>query len=484
MVLRQIKAMAGKACRFRGMSPDAIAQPSASVAELAALAAAIGPVPRYTSYPTAPHFRPVDQDRRWREWLGAVPEGSAFALYVHVPFCRQMCWYCGCHTQVTKSGETLARYTELLTREIDLVAQYLPARAMLSGLHFGGGTPGIIGGDGLQRIAEHLYRHFSPRPGAEIAIELDPRHCDAGLLPGLTALGINRASLGVQSLDPHVQAAINRRQPFSDLQRTADLLRDAGIASLNLDLIYGLPHQTVGNLLETVEQSLVLDPDRLALFGYAHVPWMKAHQARIDAAALPGTLDRFGQEAAAAHYLVSAGFHRIGLDHFARAGDPLAVKAAAGSLHRNFQGYTTETGEVLLGFGPSAISTLPQGYAQNTPSVASWRQAVQAGRLPVARMRELDGNDRLRGSVIEQLMCNLTVDLAAAAQVAGEDPAVFTEAIGRLEPLRQRGLVEIGHWRVTVPERARSLLRQVCAAFDAYLGQAAPAALIPQHAAA
>lgn len=460
------------------------ARPPLSPADLAALARAAGPVPRYTSYPTAPHFRPVEGDGEWRAWLAAVPEGSHFSLYVHVPYCRQMCWYCGCHTQVTKSVDTLQRYAGLLAREIDLVAQYLPPGARLGSLHFGGGTPSIIGTDGLKQVADHLYRHFTPLEGAEIAIELDPRHADAALVAGLAAIGVNRASLGVQSLDPQVQAAINRVQPFASVEHTVDLLRNAGIGSVNLDLLYGLPYQSVLNVVETVEQCLALAPDRLALFGYAHVPWMKAHQARIDAAALPDTQARMEQEAAAANYLVAAGFRRIGLDHFARPGDPLAVKAAAGDLHRNFQGYTTEIGEVLLGFGPSAISTLPQGYAQNIPSVASWRQAVLAGRLPVARMRALSDEDRLRGAVIEHLMCNLRVDLAALAGTAGIAPDLFATALDRLDELRRHGLVGIDGWVVTVPEPGRPLLRQVCAAFDAYLAAPTPAATAPRHAAA
>jgi oxygen-independent coproporphyrinogen-3 oxidase len=483
--LSRIKALHQSLCFGAGMEPDpASVAPSAS--DLAALIRAAGPVPRYTSYPTAPHFRPVEGDRVWRDWLGAVPEGRHFALYVHVPYCRQMCWYCGCHTQVTKSSDTLERFTGLLAREIDLVAQYLPPGAKLSSLHFGGGTPGIIGADGLKRVADHLFRHFTPRPGAEIAIELDPRHADATLVAGLAAIGINRVSLGVQSLDARVQTAINRLQSFDCVERAVALLRDAGIASLNLDLLYGLPYQTVLNTIETVEQCLALAPDRLALFGYAHVPWMKAHQARIDEAALPDIQARIEQEAAAANYLAAAGFRRIGLDHFARPEDPLAVRAAAGNLHRNFQGYTTEIGEVLLGFGPSAISTLSQGYAQNIPAVASWRQAVLAGRLPVARMRELSAEDRLRGAVIEQLMCSLQVDLAAMAATAGADPHLFAAALERLVELRRRGLVAVDGWVITVPERGRPLLRQVCAAFDAYLAgptETAPA-MPPHHAAA
>jgi oxygen-independent coproporphyrinogen-3 oxidase len=468
------KRTAGETCSIAGMSDSAA---------LAALAARIGPVPRYTSYPTAPHFQPVADDRAWCGWLGALPADSAFALYVHVPFCRQMCWYCGCNTQVLKSDGTLERFLGLLLREIDLVDPYLPARRRMTGLHFGGGTPSILGGDGLQRVAEKLYRHFEPTADAEIAIEIDPRHFDAGLLPGLKALGINRASLGVQSLDESVQAAINRHQPLDMVARTADTLREAGIPSLNLDLIYGLPGQTVANVTETVRRSLELQPDRIALFGYAHVPWMKPHQARIDTASLPDTAARFEQEAAAAAVLIAAGYHRVGLDHFARGEDTLAQHAATGSLHRNFQGYTTAVGEVLLGFGPSAISTLPQGYAQNIPAVAAWREAVDAGHLPVARMRAVSAEDSLRRAAIEQLMCHLQVDLAALADRHSMAPTLFDADLPRLAMLESHGIVQRDGYRLRIPEAGRPLVRQVCAAFDSYLQQQS-AATPPRHAAA
>jgi oxygen-independent coproporphyrinogen-3 oxidase len=450
---------------------------------LASLAGAIGPVPRYTSYPTAPHFQPAEGDDRWRGWLTALPGGSRFALYVHVPFCRQMCWYCGCNTQVLKGDSQLEGFIDLLLREIDLLAPHLPAHAKLSGLHFGGGTPSILGSDGLQRVAEKLYRHFDAQPGAEIAIELDPRHFSTALLPGLKALGINRASLGVQSLDETVQAAIHRHQPLAVVERTADLLREAGIAALNLDLIYGLPHQTVENVSKTVRASLALRPDRIALFGYAHVPWMKPHQQRIDTASLPDTAARFAQEAAAARVLVDAGYRRIGLDHFAHPDDTLAQLEAVGELQRNFQGYTAQDGDVLLGIGPSAISTLPQGYAQNAPAVATWRDAVAAGHLPVAKLRAVTPEDRLRRAVIGELMCHLQVNLAEQAVRHGMAPSLFDADLERLLPLAEHGIVERQGYRLRIAERGRPLVRQVCAAFDSYLQQPNQVST-PRHAAA
>ncbi|MEK9969002.1 MAG: oxygen-independent coproporphyrinogen III oxidase [Ferrovibrio sp.] len=454
-----------------------------TTATLASLAVRIGPVPRYTSYPTAPHFQPTDGDAEWRSWLSALPASSRFALYVHVPFCRQMCWYCGCNTQVLKGDRQLDSFIDLLLREIDLLAPHLPSGAKLSGLHFGGGTPSILGSTGLQRVAEKLYRQFERLPGAEIAIELDPRHLDAALLPGLQALGVNRASLGVQSLDETVQVAINRRQPLDMVYRAAALLRDAGIPALNLDLIYGLPGQTVDNVIETVRASLALQPDRIALFGYAHVPWMKPHQQRIDAAALPDTAARFAQEAAAAEVLTDAGYRRIGLDHFAHPQDTLSQLEANGALQRNFQGYTAQDGDVLLGIGPSAISTLPQGYAQNTPAVASWREAVAGGQLPVAKLRAVTAEDRLRRAVISELMCHLQVNLAELAIRHGMTPAVFDADFPRLALLEDSGVVSRQGYRLQVAEAGRPLVRQVCAAFDQYL-QPHVVDSTPRHAAA
>lgn len=461
---------------------DAPSRPALTLSP-AALAAEIGPVPRYTSYPTAPHFQPVEDDAAWHGWLQDLPGDSRFALYVHVPFCREMCWYCGCNTQVLKSDRTLEQFLALLLAEIDRTVALLPSGAQISSLHFGGGTPSILGSDGLQRVAERLYSHFAVLPKAEIAIELDPRRFDAALLPGLKALGVNRASLGVQSLDARVQTAINRHQPLDLVMRTADALREAGIDAINLDLIYGLPHQTVETMIETVARSLSLQPDRIALFGYAHVPWMKPHQTRIDAETLPDTAARFEQEAAAAAVLTAAGYTRIGLDHFARSSDPMAKLAAADALHRNFQGYTTEVGDVLLGFGPSAISTLPQGYAQNISSVAGWRDAVAAGNLPVAKMRAVSAEDRLRRAVIEQLMCHLHVDLATLAAAHDLPAAIFDADLPRLALLERHGVVTRENYRLHVAESGRPLLRQVCAAFDSYL-QVPVASITPRHAAA
>lgn len=437
-------------------------------------------VPRYTSYPTAPHFRPAGEDAKLPEWLAAVPDGTPLSLYLHVPYCRTMCWYCGCSTQVAKGDDAVKQYVDALLSEIALTAQYLPPQARIAHIHWGGGTPTIIGAAGLQRVTDRLAGLFSFDPDIEIAVEVDPRRFDAELAEGFASSGVNRASLGVQSFDPVVQQAINRIQPLEDVRRTLELLRDAGLTSVNFDLLYGLPHQDMASLARTVEQALGLCPERLALFGYAHVPWMRAHQKLIDTAVLPDRELRVRQFLLAERMLNEAGYASIGLDHFALPGDELAVAAGKGRLHRNFQGYTTDDAGTLIGFGASAISQLEQGYAANIRGVATWRRKMGRSELPVERMLPLNTEDRMRGAVIEQLMCHLSVDLDAVAARFRLPARPLHDNLAALKPIADAGLVNIDGGRITVPPAARLLLRQICSAFDSYL----PAVEGVRHAAA
>lgn len=436
---------------------------------LAALIALYREVPRYTSYPTAPHFRPAGEDATWRDWLSAVPEETSLSLYLHVPYCRTMCWYCGCATQVAKGDEAVRHYVDALLAEIAQTAQYLPPQAKVSHIHWGGGTPTIIGAIGLRRVIDRLSGLFSFDPEIEIAVEVDPRRFDADLAKGFADCGVNRASLGVQSFDPIVQQAINRVQPLSEVRHTLDLLRNTGIASVNFDILYGLPQQSEASLAKTMELALALRPDRMALFGYAHVPWMRAHQKRIDAAALPDRDLRVRQFLLAEMRLNQAGYASIGLDHFALPGDPLAIAAAKGHLHRNFQGYTTDSAGTLIGFGASAISQLPQGYAANLRGVAAWRRKVGTGALPIERILTVTHEDRMRGRIIEQLMCHLRVDLNAVAAEFHLPVAPLYEELAALQPIAATGLIDIDAGILSVRPEARLLLRHVCSAFDSYL---------------
>ncbi len=428
------------------------------------------PVPRYTSYPTAAQFGPGVDAARYDGWLRTVPAGSSLSLYLHIPFCDTLCWFCGCHTRVVNRHGPVARYVEALLAEIDAVAERLPKDVRVTHLHFGGGSPTILSPAEIPRIGERLRDRFAFDAEAEIGVEIDPRGLSEAVVEALAALGVNRASIGVQDFDPRVQAAINRVQGFEETERVVRLLRRHGIARLNVDLIYGLPHQTEAGVAATARAVLDLAPDRIALFGYAHVPWMKAHQKLIDEAALPGARERFRQARRAADVFAAAGFVPIGLDHFARPEDPLAVAAAAGRLHRNFQGYTDDAADVLVGLGASAISELPDGYAQNTADVAVYLKTVGAGRLATVRGVAIDADDRLRRDVIERLMCDLCVDLDVVAARHGAAADRFDEALELLAAMRADGLVAVDGRTVAVTEAGRPFLRVAAAAFDRYLG--------------
>src|SRR5271165_5311712 len=372
-------------------------------------------VPRYTSYPTAPHFSEAVGSADYRGWLEALDPASELSLYLYVPFCRKMCWYCGCNMRVVARYDPVAAYTQTLIKEIELVAAILPGRMKVRHIHWGGGTPTALVPDDMIRLDEAVRVHFDLVAGAEIAVELDPRTFTKANAKALGEIGCTRASLGVQELDPDVQAAINRVQPLAMIEKSVDLLHQTGVNALNFDLMYGLPHQTAAALKATVEEALTLKPDRIALFGYAHVPWMAKNQRMIPEDALPTPLMRYEQSKVAGDTLVELGYERIGLDHFAKPGDSLAVATREGRLHRNFQGYTDDNAAELIAFGASAISALPQGYVQNIVETGAYSRAVLAGKLPIAKGIAFSGEDKMRGAIIERLMCDMGVDLDAVS---------------------------------------------------------------------
>ena len=419
-------------------------------------------IPRYTSYPTAPHFKLAPDDALARQWLRDVPLDRPVSLYVHIPFCRSMCWYCGCNTTVTRREAPVERYLQTLAREIAMVADALPARIQVSHLHFGGGTPTLMAPDQFRALMTQLRSAFDFLPDAEVAIEIDPRTLEAEMVEALADSGVNRASLGVQSFDEKVQRAINRLQSFEVTKLAVDRLRAAGIEALNFDLIYGLPYQTIDSCIDTVTQAVELRPDRLAVFGYAHVPSFKLHQRKIDAATLPDGDQRLTQSEAIANALKQAGYVAIGLDHFAAPGDPLTVAAARGRLHRNFQGYTTDPCDTLIGFGASAIGRLPGGFVQNAVLIPDYQKRVAEGRLPSSKQCPVSLDDRRRAAIIERIMCDYRVDLSGASELADED---------RLRPLVQDGLIRRRGQVIEVLPEGRPLVRAVAAAFDAYLDE-------------
>ena len=419
-------------------------------------------VPRYTSYPTAPHFSAAVTPAVYRSWLDGLPRTATLSLYIHVPFCTELCHYCGCNTRAIRKREPVDVYAGQLLDEIALLHGLEGRR--LTHLHWGGGTPSILGPRWLETIATRLASRFDLSALKEHAIELDPRRVDKPLVRALRAIGVTRASLGVQDTSPDVQELIGRIQPFALVERAADWLREAGIRDLNIDLMYGLPGQTAAHVARSADLAASLKPQRLALFGYAHVPWFKTHQRLIDEARLPGLSERLEQAEVAAETLAAAGYTAIGLDHFALPDDDLAVAAREQRLRRNFQGYTVDEADALIGLGASAIGRLPQGFAQNAPDLGGYARSLAAGEFPIVKGVALSDDDRQRAAIIERLMCDLALDLAA---FGGRDR--YAGEVESLTPLADAGLLRIEGERIVMTDDGRPYVRIAAAAFDAYL---------------
>jgi len=425
-------------------------------------------IPRYTSYPTAPHFSSSVGPLAYHEWLQALPETARLSLYLHVPFCRTLCWYCGCNTSITRHREPIDRYTRMLQREIEQVAE-MAGSHRVAHIHWGGGTPTIVGPETFGNVMATLRRRFDVEPDAEIAVEVDPRRLDAAMAAALAQAGVTRASLGVQTFDPAVQKAVARVQGLGVTRTCVDLLRGAGIEAINVDLLYGLPHETVATCEASVQAALTLKPARFSVFGYAHLPAVIKHQQMIDANALPDAAERVRQEQAIGDALAAAGYMRIGLDHYARPDDPLSKARMDGRLRRNFQGYTNDPADALIGFGASSIGQLPQGYVQNIADIKGWRNRIEAGDLAIARGFAFTPEDAVRAAVIERLMCDLRADVTAILSQHGFPEQWLDTELDALQPLLADGLARIDRGVITVPESARNLVRRVASAFDAYL---------------
>lgn len=427
-----------------------------------------GAAPRYTSYPTAPHFHAGVIEDTYRAWLATMNAGESASLYLHVPYCRQLCWYCGCNTRATQTYDPVARYLTALVEEVVLVERAMPKKPIVQRLHWGGGTPTILTGGDFLQVMQKLRNTFDFASNAEIAIEIDPRTLTESKAEILAGAGVTRASLGVQVFAQHVQDAINRRQSYQQVVRSVAMLRVAGVKSISFDLMYGLPKQTIADIEETATLAAELSPDRISVFGYAHVPWMKPHQRLIDEATVPGEFDRPEQAAAAARILEQAGYQPIGLDHFALPGDSLSALAKSGGLRRNFQGYTDDQENILLGFGTSAIGSLPQGYVQNISDTRGYLEAIKNDRLPIARGVEISNEDRLRRNIIERLMCDYSTDLGSICAKHGASPDLFSAERRRLEEFADDGLVVLDGDVITIPFEFRPYVRSVCAVFDTY----------------
>lgn len=422
-------------------------------------------VPRYTSYPTAPHFSSKVDQGRYARWLSALPVGSRLSLYVHVPFCHQLCWYCGCSTKATQSYAPVTRYLRSVEKEIIGVAERLPAHRIIQ-IHWGGGSPNILAPADILSLSETIRTRLSVDRDVEFAVEMDPRHLDPEQIRAFGRAGLSRLSLGVQDFNKAVQVAIGRDQSFEMTRRAVDAFRKLGVASINIDLMYGLPHQTVETAERTAAQVLLLEPDRIAVFGYAHLPQRMKHQRLISERQLPGAAERFAQSARIGQLLVEQGYVRVGFDHYAKPTD----KLAAGNISRNFQGYTTDPSDALIGIGASAIGRLPQGYVQNAVVVGDYARRIEHDGLATLKGIELSSEDKARSYVIERLMCDLRFSGTAVKERFGSlADGILSDADSLLAFDEGADLVQRTRDGFVVTERGRPFLRSICAHFDTYL---------------
>ncbi len=438
--------------------------------------------PRYTSYPTADRFTPAFGEPQLRAALGSIAsERTPISLYVHIPFCESVCYYCACNKIVTRQHGRAAEYLDALEREVELVVERIGSGRAVSQLHFGGGTPTFLSDAELARVFASLQRVFALTPDAEVSIEVDPRSVDAARLRQLKSLGVNRLSLGVQDFDADVQRAVHREQPFESVRALMSAAREIGFDSINLDLIYGLPRQTAGSFARTIEQVIELRPDRIAVYAYAHLPQRFKPQRRIDAAELPPAPAKLAMQAGAIAALRAHGYEYIGMDHFALPDDPLAVARRNGALHRNFQGYSTQPDNDLVALGVSAISRIGNTYSQNVKTLPAYLGALRAGHLPVERGLLLSAEDRLRRDVIMALMCQGRVDFDAVRAVHGVDLSAHCAAeLERAAALQADGLLRIEPRSLELTPLGWAFVRGIAMLFDQHLQAARHAATQPQ----
>lgn len=427
--------------------------------------------PRYTSYPTAPIWRDAFPQSALDEALRSVEKPCE--VYVHVPFCKEQCTFCGCNMVVAGRREPGIRYLDDIERQVDSLT--LPAeRIDVARIHLGGGTPTWLSTGELERLYGILFQRFRPIEGAELSVEADPEVTTDEQVHALRALGVNRLSMGVQSFDPVVLESVNRPQEQTRIHHIMELARSLGMYSLNLDLIYGLPRQSPVSFADTIRKTLEMRPDRLAIFGYAHVPWLKPHMKKMDAALLPTPLQRIGLFLLAHELLLGEGYQAIGMDHFALADDELSTAQRAERLHRNFMGYTTRPDLDMVGLGMSAISEFRGSYVQQKSKLSHWWKAVETGESTIEKGCSLTTEDQLRREVINRIMCNFVVPFAPVEARWGVDfRDHFASEMAELAPLQTEGLVEVHDDEMRVTELGRLLVRNVAMVFDAYLNQPA-----------
>ena len=425
-------------------------------------------VPRYTSYPTAPVFSPAVGAMQQAQALAALDPGEPVSVYLHIPFCERLCWFCACRTQGTKTLSPVESYIGTLEQELALLKATLPAGLRMGRMHWGGGTPTILPPHLIHRLARAVRAVIPPTQDHEFSVEIDPTMVDRDKIAALAEEGMTRASIGIQDFDPKVQQAIGRLQPYDVTRACVEDLRAAGITSLNADLVYGLPHQDVARLDDTVSKVLDLAPDRVALFGYAHVPWVSKRQQLIDETTLPKEIARYQLANHAAARFTDAGFDVIGIDHFARPDDTLARAAKSGHLRRNFQGYTDDTCPTLIGLGASSISRLPTGYVQNAAATAAYIQRIDSGTLAGARGHVMTDDDLLRARAIEMIMCDFRLDRIALRRQFGDAAKTLDPLIAQVAA-RFGDYVDVSEDHLAITTPGKPLTRIVASWFDAHV---------------
>ncbi len=441
--------------------------------------------PRYTSYPTADRFGPEFGPDAYAKALRERGRNAAtpLSLYVHIPFCETLCYYCGCNKIPTKNHARSAPYLDQVERELDMVAGLLGARLPVTQLHWGGGTPTFLSDEEATRLMDMSRRFFDLRPGGEYSIEIDPRKVGAARVAHLARLGFNRMSVGVQDFDPAVQKAVNRIQSYEETREVIQAARANGFKSVSVDLIYGLPRQNAFNFAATLEKVVELRPDRVALYSYAHLPHRFQPQTMINEVDLPDPQAKLVLLGLAIRRLAYAGYVYIGMDHFALPDDELARAQVDGALHRNFQGYSTQADLDLLAFGVSGISKVGPHYAQNAKSIEAYGAALAAGDLAIERGLTLNADDLLRRDAIQRLMCDFALDLDDLARAHGVADArrYFDADLARIAPLQEAGLVECEGLFLRVTPQGRLLVRIVAMQFDHYLHDARAQVQVPRY---
>lgn len=426
-------------------------------------------VPRYTSYPTAPNFSTDLGPKLVGNMHASIDNGDPLSIYIHIPYCDRLCWFCGCHTKQTKSYFPISIYVETLLEEIELHRKMLARSPEVAHIHFGGGSPSMLKSEDFNELSKKLRTSFRVTEKTEISVEIDPNDMSDDMLVGLQKLGITRASIGVQDFDPDVQEAINRPQTFEQTRDLIQELRAINISSINVDALYGLPRQDITRLKSTLEKVISLSPDRIAMFGYAHVPWLKKHQSMIKDQELPDINQRHQQASFADKFLISNGMLKIGIDHYATPEDSLTKALQAGTLHRNFQGYTTDQCNNLLGFGASSISQYNGGFIQNIVPTKQYKSEISKGNFAAKRGYELTKDDRIRGHVIERLMCDFSFNFDVLAHEFEDAATPIIELAKSIAMLEVDDLCWISENEFHISADKRAFTRIVASKFDAYL---------------